>query len=533
MILGTRGQTVQAKFVFVSEGEIYDPTSSATPIDIYFSLIRGENRTGPVVDGPFSYLRGNEDLADRFEITRSGTGQFTFSYTIPATIMPGVYTILAQTVDDFGQLAISSPLQVKGEPIVLNPVVISSANSAVFNYKPTYDDLNRANTGTICLIGHADNLELNVPVKVRSIQSAIDILGADIRSPLLRGVFDAYQAGARDLFVMAAAPLGEYVEFYEDRIVPTTMFELEEATPRSLTFYEKYYERLFTSYSTLTELDFIDFVVPLEASIIKTGGVDFVGQLAAHLLIFHNTTGFVQLGVIGSRSGGVKSADVQEIKSTKTLIDKFTIYDSSQSGQIVADYGRFVIPIYGEGVMQHSQLKASYTSSMAATYAGMMASMPLNLALIRTRLPGVMSVYGNDLTQAEINELESIGMNTIYRGRRTRRSMPFEVYGTNEYTLANMDSTLSKATQMRIVAAVVNQVKGLATDSIGKFGYDRAVEGATMLLRQMQQMGVLVDFTLNVEVDKSTRGRIILYIELVSSLGLRKIDFAIAAGPEA
>ena len=55
MLIVSRGQSVQFKFIFISEGNIYDPTASSTPVDLYFSVIRGEYGSGPIIDGPYSY----------------------------------------------------------------------------------------------------------------------------------------------------------------------------------------------------------------------------------------------------------------------------------------------------------------------------------------------------------------------------------------------------------------------------------------------------------------------------------------------
>lgn len=531
MILVKRGQYVEVRFVFVSNDQIYDPANLATPVDVYFSILRGDNSSGPIIDGPFSYLRGNSDIAEKVTITRSGNGQYTFKYKVASNLLPGIYSVNAQTSDASGSFTITSAFQVKGDPVTLNPVVISNNSSAVVNYTPTFNDLNRSNTSTVLLIGHSDNMQFNVPVKVHSMQSAIDLLGADVKSPLMRGVLNAYAAGARDLFILAAAPMSEYAEYHEDRVKSSLIFDLESATPSSMTFYQKYYQRLATTYNIIKELDFIDYVVPLEASIIKTGGVDFISQLAAYLADFHNSTGFVQLGIIGSKSGGVSSSDISDLKSNSVLANKLTQYGSN--GTISSDIGRFVIPVYGEAVYQHSSFNTSYSSPVAASYAGMFASSPLNMGLIRTRIPGAMTLFGSDLSQADINQLESIGVNTIYRGHRTRRSTPYEVYCTNEYTLANLNSTLSKAAQMRLVATVINQVKLFAYDAIGRFGYEKAVDRVRALLEDMKIMNIIVNFSFNVEVDPNERGKLIFYIELLSALGLKKIDFAIAAGPEA
>ena len=529
MLLASRGQSVEFKFIFVSEGNIYDPTNLSTPKDIYFSVVRGDYGNGPIIDGPYSYLNQEATPSSDIYIEKINSYEFVFHYVIPNNIFEGVYSVLAQTDNSLQTIAISSPFQVKGEPITLNPVIVSPQKTTVVNYKADYDQLNGGNTSTILLIGHADGIGINEPVRVRSMQSAIDLLGADLRSPLLRGVFNAYAAGARDILICAAAPMLEYVENYSDRLNSTTMFDLSSATPSSYTFYEKYYERLEATYSLIEDLDFVDIVVPLETSIIKTGEIDFVTQLANYCQTFHNNTGYVQMGVIGSRTNGVSQSDIDIIEADSVLANKLTEY--SPGGSISSDKGRFVVPVYGEAVYQHSELKTSYVSSIAASLAGMMASKRLGVGLVRIRIPGAMSLYGSDLTQQDFNRLENICINSVYRGKKTRRSVPFEVYLSNEYTLAAKNSTLSKLAQMRIIAYVVSNVKEYSYNAIGKFGYDKFVDSVRNLLIKLKSDKAILDFSFNVEISTTDRGAIICYIELLSALGLKKLSFSIATGP--
>jgi hypothetical protein len=531
MIPGVRGQFINFDFIFVAENNVYDPAILATPVDIYFSVRRGDYNSGPIVDGPFSFLRNNSDISDKVSITRTGRGQYRFRYKIPSSLHEGVYTVFAQTSSNEIPISVSSSFVVKTDAVTLNPIVISNNSTSIVNYKATYEDLNRSNTNTVLLIGHADGIALNDIYKIRSIQSAVDLLGADLGSPLLRGVFDAYAAGARDIFIMAAAPMSEYVDKYEDRLVSSTIFNLNMATPNSITFYQRYYDRLAVTYNILKELDYIDYVVPLEASIIKTGGVDFVTQLASYCADFHNTTGFIQIGIIGSRSGGVKSEDINEIKANSVLVNKLTSYNLN--GSILSDNGRFIVPIYGEVVSKHDQLKISYTSTLAASFAGLFAAMPLNMGLIRSRIPGALSVFGSDLTQYELQELDNLGINTVYRGKKTKRSVPYEVYTSNEYTLANKNSTLSKAAQMRLIASLVSRIKSVALEAIGKFGYDRVSDTVYKMLMQMKSNNIIIDYSFNIEVDPSDRGKLVFHISVLSALGLKRINFSLAAGPEA
>jgi hypothetical protein len=479
-------------------------------------------------------LRGSAAIAPSSRATslieRTNKYEFTLNYTVPTTFFEANYSIIAQTTTDLTDINIVSQFQVKGSVATLSPSIAGSNKSAVINYKPLYQELNQSNTSTVLLLGHADGIGLNDPVRIRSVQSAIDLLGADLDSPLLRGVFDAYEAGARDIIICAVAPMSEYVYKPADRISSTILFDLAAATPASYTFYQKYYQRLAATYSVIGELDFVDYVVPLEASILATGGVDFITQLANYLSSFHNDTGYVQLGVIGSRSNGISSSDVEELASNPLFVNKFTQY-SPLDGNITSDIGRFVIPIYGEVIYQHAQLKRSYPSSMAAAFAGMLSAAPMNMGLIRTRVKGATAVFGADLAQIEMNRLDSLGINTVYRGKKTRRSVPFEVYVSNENTMASSLSTLSKASQMRLVARVVSEVRGFSYEAIGKFGYDKVVSRVRDYLNSLRQNNIILDFAFNVEVSQETSGKLIFHIELLAALGLRQINFAISTGP--
>jgi hypothetical protein len=532
MLVLSKGQTAQFKFVFTDfDGTIYDPTSLATPVDITVYVVRGDNGAGPIIDGPYLYLNQDPEATGN-RIEKISNGEYTFHYTIPQNLYEYNYTVLARTNSATRNINIGSVFQVKQSTNTLSPATITSPKSSVINYKPTYQQLSRNNTSTILLIGHADGVQLNYPVKINSIQQAVDLLQADLNSPLLRGVLDAYSCGARDIMICAAAPMIEYVSSYEGRFMSTTVFNRDQATPSSQTFYEKYYERLQQTYEDIIDLDFVDIVVPLETSIINTDSVDFVTQLANYCSNFHNSTGNVQIGVIGSKTNGIKAADIDILEQNPIFTNKFTVYNES-TGQISSDKGRYIVPVYGEMVFQHPQIKLSYVSNAAAAVAGMISDSPVNKALIRSRIPGAMSLFGNDLTQAEYQRLEDIGVNTLYRGKKTRRAVPFEVYITNEYTMANQYSTFTKLAQMRLVSLVVSEIKGIALSHFDIMAFDQIVSETREFLQLLKRNSVINDFSFNVQISETQRGVFIFEVELLSSFGLKRIDFSLAAGPGA
>ena len=531
MLVVNRNQSLKIKFLFVDLGEVYDPTQLATPIDVTVSIVRGDNRFSAIIRNPISYLYTNATPDPNAYIERTENSEFVFNYKVPEGTYPGVYTAVAKTVKDNFQIIIESKFEVKELAYEPLPTVPMGNRSSVVTYKPSYEDINFTNMQSLLLVGHANGIELNSPIKIRSVQHAVELLNGDINSPLMRGVFDAYDAGARSIFICAAAPMTEYVDDIDNRLISSSYVDYESATPVFQTFYERYYERLSTTYSVLTALDFIDVLVPLETSIIKTGGVDFVSQLADYCDNFHNETGYVQIGVIGSKTNGITSTDIDEIEDDQNLSDKFTTYN--MSGDIVSDSGRYVVPVYGEALFSHAQLDSTYISSVAAAVAGLIVSNPLNFGLVRKRIPGAMSVYGSNLNSLEMNRLDAIGINTIYRNNKARRAQPFQVYLTNDYTMANINSIFSKLPQMRLASYLSSSVKGFGYDSIGKFGYDKVIDNTRQLLKKLKDDGTIVDYEFNAKPSSSEPGVILLYINIISSLGLKKINLSLAAGPGA
>lgn len=523
--------TVQKSLL--NSGISYDPIASGS--DVTVSVYRGVDEFGANILSPISYLQTTQLTSPNAYITRNGSSEFIFYYTVPqnieaeSTLFSGIYTVIASTFISGNSLSAKIQFELKDSIYNLSASKSFGNKSASITYKPSYDDLNQSNIQSILLLGHADGLELNNPVKISSIQNAIDLLSADKNSPLLRGVFDAYGAGARSIFICAVAPMSEYVANINDR---NNGYLLLGSNDVAKTFYEKYYERLCSTYNVIKDLDFIDVVVPLEVSFIKTGGVDFLSQLVHYCNDFHNDTGYVQIGIIGTRGNGISSDDVTLIENNKYLSTKYTTY-TNNGAQIASDIGRYVMPVYGEALFSHSQIDATYTGSLSAAVAGMIVKSDLNMGLTRKRIPGAMSLYGADLSSSDLRRLDILGINTAFRGVKSRRGNVYEVYLTSDYTLSSLNSTFSKIPQMRLTSYVISQVEAYGQDSLGKFGYDRVISNVSNMLKSLKSNGTLVDFEFKAEEATNEKGVIIFYINLTSSLGLKKINLSLSAGPAA
>jgi len=384
-----------------------------------------------------------------------------------------------------------------------------------------YDSLQPYSTNSLLLVGHADGIALNDVIRINSVQEAVNLLSGDRRSPLLKGIFEAYNSGARDIFICAAAPMSEYIDHTGDRIGTKAYLSSSSATPTNLNFYQKYYERLQETYQVAKNYEFIDIIVPLEASIMNTGNVDFITQLVSYCNEFHNESGFVQIGVIGSRSNGVKDSDIAILESNTIFKNKYTTV--SLDGRITSDLGRFVIPIYGEINFDHTGFPVSYAGTAAAAFAGTLSNTPVYNGMIRKRVNSAYSLYGANLSGESLSRLDNLGINTVYRSRKANRGNPYEIYISNDYTLANKNSIFSKTPQIRLAAMVINEIKSIGYQSVGKFSNDKIISNVKSMLESILKAKAIRDYNFDAYADRFEKGVLVFDISLVSSLSLKNI----------
>jgi hypothetical protein len=550
LILST-GQTARFEFIFNINQNFYDPTLSATPSDVSVSVYRGDLGAGAVIDGPYSYFNqdetelGNRILKEENSIIYYGdydgnpgettselnATKFVFVYTIPNNLFPGNYSVVATTYLDGQLFQYTAQFQVPQSSSAISDAFASGQKELTKSFVPAFETLEQYKTNSVVLIGHADGIPLNTVIRINSVQTAIDLLKADFNSPLLRGVFDCYASGGRDIYICAAAPMSEYVEGVNERLEAKPTYALQDATPLFMNFYQRYYDRLEETYNILKELDYMDIVVPLEVSFINSGGVDFVTQLALYCEDFHNLSSCIQIGIIGTRNSGIKEEDIQTLEDSEIFTEKYTMLDPSN--QIIGDMGRFVVPIYGELIMNHSFLNISYTSSGSAIMAGMISANPVNQSLIRKKVTSAFGLSGITMNQSQVDRLDAVGVNSFTKGSRSRRGNNYEVYVTNDHTMASKNSNYRKAPQIRLVSMVINEIKALTSNTISKFSGQKAVDDVRSMLSFLKNNGIILDYTLEAFFDSFEKGKMYFDISLVSTLGMRKISFSISAGQAA
>ena len=461
-----------------------------------------------------------------------------------AEILSSTSFAIATTEDDLEKYTII-PTAVVLKDKAADPVVVASQPyiAGGGNISPIFRPLQPFATNSILLIGHADSntLQINQLKRIASIQDAINTFNGDNKSPLLRAVIDCYGAGCDDIYVMISAPMSEYIDdFSKVNTVMPAFVSTQGATPSTLTFYEKYYERLNDTYEIAQIFDFIDIVVPVSTSFIRTGNVNFVRQLVDFCKTFYTESSTMVYGIIGSRTNGANADDVTTISNPSFSSD--LLKDESGDGPTqvdvdgnVLDVGKHVILIYGEAVFTYPNMGLTYTSNVAPSLAGQLSNWPVYLGMNRKVLKGAYSSYGIELTSLQVAKLHNSKVNCLIKSNRSRRALPYQVLVSDDKTLAKNGSSFANIPQVRLVAMIMNEILSIVQSNTGKFAYDTIREKTRGMFETLKNSSpsILRDYRFEMFADKKQRGKVYMEIDLLSSHSLKKISFGILTGPGA
>lgn len=526
MLIARPKEYIEIQFVYKSGYQYVDPTD-----DIVVFLKRGIGTTGSVIDGPLVYKIDlissasptyKQNISSTSTIERVSEGSYKLRYMLPDRLFKGNYTVQISTIAD-SITSLKEYYVQCDNPNNIDEEYSYNDKSISVSSRSKYAEINSLATNTVLLIGHTDALQEFEIYRPASIQDAINVLRADFDSPLLRGMFDCYAAGGRDIYLMSCGSMSEYVSDISKR--NEKIFADNAATPNVYSFYEIYGAKLSLCYDILLDYEFIDIIVPLETSFILTGGVNFVKQLADHCDRVQSSTGEVQIGIIGSRSSQSRDLDIEQIKNANFQIPS-TI---TPSGEITKDSGKYIILIYGESVFNHKQIRRSYTGSMAASYAGSLSSNRIDYGMSKKRIEPCVSIFGNEINSRQMEVLESKKVNTIFSGHRARRGITYDVRVTGDLT-QSISENYSDSSNVRLVAMIIAEVQSMGQNAIGKFSNDSLVRSVDGFLQQLKTYDIIRDYNFDAYADKLEKGKIYFNISVTSVRTLRSISFNVATG---
>lgn len=393
-----------------------------------------------------------------------------------------------------------------------NPLLSSPSLAGTMTESSLYQVMATGLTDAVLLLGHADAKVMYEPYQVYDPKKAVEFLNSDSNSPLLRAFLELYNAGVKDIWLMAVAPMSEYEDVIADRLTVQAAFG-------GKTFYQKYYDRLATAYSVLTSYELAEIVVPVEAVYYDAGGVDFLTQLISFCSSYFSTTGSVCLGVLGTRISAFSDASVTAMANDSRLAS-------------LGSDGKFVMVVVGEGVISNPQMSTTYIASLATKIAALMSITSLDRSVAGIPLQGVSTIVGNDLNQTQLEKLSQAKLNVVGRTTRGRRGYAFQVRLLTDNTLGQDGSDYWSMTQMHLVANVLNQIRDYGYAYIGTTYFEKFKDTVYHYLNGLVSEDIIKDFSLNITSTENNQSASVM-VSLLPIFGLRQITFSIEVGPGA
>lgn len=520
------GETVPFSQVYYDgNGDLYDPA------EVTLKIVRSGTI---IVYGPY-YLTSAE-------VENISTGVYSKDILFDDFLVPGIYAArweadVEGTIDYYYDYVL-----IKEEPPLPNELLDPPRKYGIMRTSHMYQTMGMRTTDITFLLGHADGLGLNDPYEVRNMQEAINILGGDDQSPLARALLEAYNAGARDLYLVAVAPMSEWVEY--DLQDPTLRFQSRDEWG-GLNFYQRYIARMETTVNYLKEWDLPEVIAPIDLPYFYTEGYNWdVLSLFGDLLASYIDSNIAPpIIILGSRLGEWTTSQVQQ------AIDEKAYYNDAEIGSYL-DYwstywpperqeefytkspNKYFFLVWGECTMSTPQLPRSYVTSPIAAVAGAMSAAPLDRSMTWLRIPGIISPMGRDLTPDEVIQLSRKHINALVRTTRGKRGTPFETVLASDNTDAFTGSTFWAVVQLRLAVKVAKRIERLGRMALGSVQYALFKNACEEFMEGLVRGGMIRDYSLNIYRETDADQTVKVNVGIAPFVGVREIYFTVEVGPQ-
>lgn len=411
-----------------------------------------------------------------------------------------------------------------------------------------YRTLGVGSTQTIFLLGHADGLAINDPYPVVNIREAINAMNADVNSPLLRAMLEAYYAGARDIYVVAVAPMNEYYYTNEAGVkvwmsdiskrldaqfasesssellteIGETLIDEEGeilvTDDTRITFYERYFQRLNDAYEVLKDWDAADIMVPVEAPFYDTHSVDFLTQLSGHCQDKFDVTGSVTIGIIGTRVQDFNLTDINALSAD-------TRFTTPMRG------GMFIMTVLGEGFYSLPQYPNTAPSSAAVHVAANLAIQQPGTSLTYSRLGNFADIIGLNLTKDQISSLINNKINPVIRTQKAKRGVSFQTVLATDNTLASNGSDFWSVLTTNLIGRCIKVIKAYGRAYIGSIDFNGFKTDVSNYLRNLVAIGLIRNYSLDVARPDDDPNSVTVNVSLSPFMGVRQVSFMVEVGP--
>lgn len=424
--------------------------------------------------------------------------------------------------------------------------------TGVMRESPAYTNMGLGITDRLVLLGHADGLDYYDPYLALNLQDVVNQLEADTDSPLLRGLFEAYYSGARDIWVMPVAPMDEYVAEPSARLVAgagrgsTSWADLDitglyekvnrsrnyrgaapvtaptESNWDNFNFYERYWHRLEIAYEFLLAQDIPQIVTPIEA-LFNAGGVDFLDQLANHCSDALASTGAIRIGLLGTRTDVINNTVTEVV--TEIMADSRLNVDN--------DAYKFVAVIVGEASITMTEFPVAYTAPASTSVAGRLANLPMAQSIIYKNLPVIAAPAGPDLTVTQIQQLTEAKLNPIVRTTKGRRGEPFQSVVLTDNTMGATGTDFWTIGQIRLLMHVVDRVRAIGYQYVGSVDFVSFKAKVERLMLDLLSKDHIRGYGVQVTRSPNDPNSVLVDLSVTPYLSVRQLTFTTEVGPGA
>lgn len=397
----------------------------------------------------------------------------------------------------------------------------------------------------IFILGYG-NITMNDPHHVISMRETIQKFSANVTIPVFKGLFEAYYAGARDIFLVATGPMIEYVTDPTQRLLQS--FAIGKATSDlqlldsgytvpdgvelfrwdAMNFYERHNVRLQAAYKLLEDWDLPQIIVPIDAPFYDAGGVDFLAPLADHCANSYATTGAIRFGLIGTQTN---LSMTETALSNMSLDLRLATFDNDDGR------GKFVSIIAGEGVFQFGEMPTAYAGPLNVAAAGMMSRLAWDESIIYKPFPNVVNLIGKDFDQRWVDDLSNAGVNLVIRTTKGRRGQDFNNVISNDNTLSATGSDFWALQQMRLVQKIIEQLRVMSYRHLGGIGLGQFRTEVNDLFVNLVRADKLRSFSANIYIknplELASSHTIVVDVSIQPFFALKTIYFTAEVGPGA
>lgn len=397
---------------------------------------------------------------------------------------------------------------------------------------PQYSNLGNGLTDRIFLIGHGpDSMAINDPYQVVDIREAVNKLEADADCPLLRGLMELYYGGARDIFLVSAAPMSEYEP---------------DITRRDDLWYQNYANELQVTYDMLLDWDLVQILVPLNAPYFDSHTADFLTPLVEHCARAFDqrgsvnnspNTGNIRIGLIGTK---YITDDEKIWLSPRGPFPGPNLFPGPQDVvdamvddprlELLGEDGKFVAVIVGEGVVNLPEMPTPYMASLHTSAAAELCQLPYNRSLTYTKLRNTMSL-GLRFSKEEIDAMSEMKLNVVDTTTLGWRNVPYETVILTDNTLGVTGSDFWSLVQVRLSMHIIQMVRALGRRYLGSVGLGQFKQDIQTYLVSLIKSDYVRDANCIINRDLTDSSVVNVDITFTPYFGIRQINFSISIGP--